>query len=58
MQRGEHQTEFANDEVGESYDADLQQPRGTLQLHGPNRLNLSDVVPDNKADQALDSSEC
>jgi hypothetical protein len=57
MQRGEHQTEFANDEVNESYDADEQQPRGTSQLHGPSRLNLSDFAPDNKADQRLDSCE-
>jgi len=38
MQRSEHQTEFANDEVNESYDADEQQPRGTSQFHGPNAL--------------------
>ena len=57
MQRGKHQTEFANGEVNEGYDADEQQPRGTSQLHGPNRLNLSDLAPDNKADQRLDSWE-
>ena len=57
VQRGEHQTEFASDEVDESYDADEQQPRGTSQLHGPDRLNLSDFAPDDKADQRLDSCE-
>jgi hypothetical protein len=57
VQRGKHQTEFANGEVNEGYDADEQQPRGTSQLHGPNRLNLSELAPDNKADQRLDSRE-
>ena len=57
MQRGKHETEFANDEVSESYDADEQQPRGTSQLHGLSRLNLSDFAPHNKADQRLDSCE-
>jgi hypothetical protein len=57
MQRGEHQTEFANDKVDESYDADEQQPRGTSQFHGSNHPNVSDFAPDNKADQRLDSRE-
>src|SRR5262249_9499203 len=38
MQRGEHQTEFANYKVDKSSDADEQQPRGTSELHGPNFL--------------------
>jgi hypothetical protein len=38
MQRGEHQTEFANNKVDKSSDADEQQPRGTSELHGPNAL--------------------
>jgi hypothetical protein len=57
MQRGEHQTEFANHEVNESHGADVQQPRGASQLHGPTALSFSDFAPDNKADQRLDSHE-
>jgi hypothetical protein len=57
MERGKQQTEFANDKVHKSSDADEQQPRGTSELHGPNRLKLSDFAPDNKADQCLDSCE-
>src|SRR5215470_12435659 len=38
MQRGEHQTQFANDKVDKSSDADEQQPRGTSELHGRNAL--------------------
>jgi hypothetical protein len=57
MQRSEHQTEFANNKVDKRSDADEQQPRGTSELHGPNRLKLSDLAPDHKADQRLDSCE-
>jgi hypothetical protein len=57
MQRGEHQTEFANNKVDKSSYADEQQPRGTSELHGPNRLKLSDFAPGNKADQCIDSRE-
>jgi hypothetical protein len=57
MQRREHQTEFAKDEVNESYDADVQQPRATSQLHGPNRPKMSNFAPDNKAGQRFDSCE-
>jgi hypothetical protein len=38
MQRGEHQTEFANNKVDKSSYADEQQPRGTSESHGPNAL--------------------
>jgi len=57
MQRGEHQTEFANNKVDKSSDADEQQPRGTSELHCRNRLKFSDFAPDHKADQRLDSCE-
>ena len=40
MQRGKHQTEFPDDEVNESYDADEQQPRGTPRLHNAKRLGV------------------
>jgi hypothetical protein len=38
VQRGVHQTEFANDKVDKRSDADEQQPRATSELHGPNAL--------------------